>query len=327
MNTPLVSVIIPTYNRAKILKDAIDSVLSQTYTNLQIIVVDDGSIDATSELIQQFPQIEYVIQPHAGQATARNTGLKHAKGSIIASLDSDDKWHPDFLKECVSKLEQENLDLVFANWLQCANNGWEPADYLTNDTDVTPYIKDISDNWVMLSPADARELYLSTCPSPSSSVVMRKSSIVSGWDEKIVIGDDWCMYLDMILAKECKVAFTLTVLWQKRVHDLNIFDGRKRNEILKYLYIQDSMTMLKKFRHLLSSTEIRVLEKRYIKSLIELAKHEILREKNFDEAKKLFKTGFDLDKLYTLQMIPYVLSMGISRKIQDIKIKAAQKKQ
>ncbi|MES2427876.1 MAG: glycosyltransferase family 2 protein [Bacteroidota bacterium] len=325
MNTSLVSVIIPTYNRAKILKYAIDSVFAQTYKNIQVIVVDDGSTDATAELMKQFPQVEYVIQPHAGQAAARNMGLKHAKGTIIASLDSDDVWHPDFLQKCVDKLEGEKLDFVFTNWLQYSES-WGPTDFLSDDPDLTPYFKRSSGDWITLSPAEARKLYLSTCPSPSSSVVMRKSSIVSGWDETIIIGDDWCMYLDMILAKECKVAFTLQVLWKKRVDALNIFDGRKRNEILKYLYIEDSKTMLKKFRDVLFPKEIRQLEKRYIESLVELAKHEILREQNFAEANRLIKVGFELDKLYTIQMIPYVLLVGINRRIDAVKVKAAQKK-
>jgi glycosyltransferase involved in cell wall biosynthesis len=328
MNIPLVSVIIPTYNRAKILKYAIDSALAQTYTNTQIIVVDDGSNDATAELIKQFPQVEYVIQPHAGQAAARNTGLKHAKGSIIASLDSDDIWLPDFLKKCIDKLEGEKLDLVFTNWLQYSEYSvhWGPSDFLSGDPDLLPFIKRSTDDWCFLSPAETRKLYLITCPSPSSSVVMRKSSIVSSWDESIIIGDDWCMYLDMILAKECKVAFTLEVLWKKRVDSLNIFDGRKRNEILKYLYIEDSMTMLNKFRDRLTANEIRIFEKRYIEGLVELAKHEILRERNFAEAKKLLKMGFKLDKLYTLQMIPYILFLSVHNKIQDTKNRSALKR-
>lgn len=85
-NKPLVSVIIPTYNRAGKLPVAINSLLNQTYLNVQPIIVDDGSEDNTAELIKKYPQIEYVLQEHAGQAAARNNGLRHAKGTIIASF-------------------------------------------------------------------------------------------------------------------------------------------------------------------------------------------------------------------------------------------------
>src|SRR5690606_31977727 len=112
---PLVTVIIPTYNRAEKVKDAIQSVLNQTYTNIQILVIDDGSDDHTQKTIALFPQVEYILQLHAGQAAARNNGLRNAKGSIIANLDSDDMWEPEFLMHCVTKLEDNQLDFVFAN--------------------------------------------------------------------------------------------------------------------------------------------------------------------------------------------------------------------
>src|SRR5690606_5171341 len=98
---PLVSVIIPTYNRAERVGDAIKSALNQTYKNVQIVVVDDGSADGTSDyIISHFPQVDFIQQQHAGQAAARNNGLRNAKGDIIANLDSDDIWEPDFLFFC-----------------------------------------------------------------------------------------------------------------------------------------------------------------------------------------------------------------------------------
>ena len=204
--SPLVTVIIPTYNREKKLPDAIESALNQTYTNTQIIVVDDGSTDGTANLIKKYPRVEYYYKENGGQASARNEGLKHAKGTIIASLDSDDIWYPDFLKICVEKLERDQLDFVFANWNQDAKVG-EPWDFLVNDPFLKPYFSKYKNNWVDLEYKEVRDLFLKACPSPSSSVVIRKSSIVSGWNEKMNIGDDWCMYLETILNKECRVAY------------------------------------------------------------------------------------------------------------------------
>ncbi|AIH04115.1 MULTISPECIES: glycosyltransferase [Thermodesulfobacterium] len=98
MKTPVVSVIIPTYNRAYILFKAIESVLNQTFKNLEIIVVDDGSTDQTPKLITRYPVV-YVKKPRKGVAHARNRGLFHAKGRYIAFLDSDDMFTPTKLEE------------------------------------------------------------------------------------------------------------------------------------------------------------------------------------------------------------------------------------
>lgn len=96
MNAPLVSVIIPTYNRAATLRRTVDSALSQTYRPLEIIVVDDGSTDATEEVIRSYGErILGIVQPNGGPSAARNTGAAAANGEWLAFLDSDDVWKPD----------------------------------------------------------------------------------------------------------------------------------------------------------------------------------------------------------------------------------------
>lgn len=90
---PCVSVIIPTYNRCWILKEAIDSVLSQKFSDIEIIVVDDGSTDATNELLTTYgDQVIAICQKNKGVSAARNVGITIAKGDYIAFLDSDDMW-------------------------------------------------------------------------------------------------------------------------------------------------------------------------------------------------------------------------------------------
>lgn len=99
----LVSVIIPTYNRAYIIGPTIDSVLAQTYRNFEIIVVDDGSKDDTRAVLEKYgDQVRYLYQPNAGLAAARNTGLAAARGEFIAFQDSDDLWLPWKLEVQVS---------------------------------------------------------------------------------------------------------------------------------------------------------------------------------------------------------------------------------
>lgn len=96
---PLISVVIPTYNRAESLKDAIDSVFAQSFQDFELIVVDDGSQDATAQVLGLYGnRLTAVRQPNSGASSARNTGIRRAAGEWIAFLDSDDIWHPDKLK-------------------------------------------------------------------------------------------------------------------------------------------------------------------------------------------------------------------------------------
>lgn len=98
MANGLVSTIIPTYNRAYCVTRAIDSVLAQDYGDVEVLVVDDGSTDNTSAVISQRygaePRVRYLPQPNGGVATARNAGIRHARGEFLALCDSDDYWHP-----------------------------------------------------------------------------------------------------------------------------------------------------------------------------------------------------------------------------------------
>ena len=99
MNThPTISVIIPTYNRAGMLKEAIDSVLAQDYSDFELIVVDDGSTDETPQILNGYGgKIKRICQPNKGVSAARNRGIAAASGEFMAFLDSDDLWLPDKL--------------------------------------------------------------------------------------------------------------------------------------------------------------------------------------------------------------------------------------
>lgn len=114
---PLVSVIIPAYNVAEYIADTVRSVLAQTYTDYEIIVVNDGSTDATEAALEPLcGRITYLKQPNAGPSAARNTALAQARGRYIALLDGDDLWVPDYLEKMVGRLEAEpSLDLIFAD--------------------------------------------------------------------------------------------------------------------------------------------------------------------------------------------------------------------
>ena len=112
-NSTLVSAIVPTYNRAGIVGDAIDSILGQTYPHVEVIVVDDGSTDGTQSVLNRYgDRIRVITQENAGAAAARNRGVEAARGDLLAFLDSDDLWLPRKLERQVTLLEKAGPSAV-----------------------------------------------------------------------------------------------------------------------------------------------------------------------------------------------------------------------
>jgi glycosyltransferase involved in cell wall biosynthesis len=122
---PLVSVIIPTYNRAKYIAETIESVLAQTYPNIEVIVIDDGSTDNTREVIVKYaPAVQYMWQENAERGASRNQGLRLATGEFIAFLDSDDLWLSGKLERDVEfLLANPDVGLVYTDIIQIDANG------------------------------------------------------------------------------------------------------------------------------------------------------------------------------------------------------------
>ncbi|HET6995264.1 MAG TPA: glycosyltransferase [Chitinophagaceae bacterium] len=119
MSSDLVSVIMPAYNAEKYISEAIESVIQQTYTHWELIVVDDGSTDNTAAIIKNYTakdsRIRYIQQPHQRQARARNNGLFHASGELIAFLDADDIWMPGKLEVQVDIMHRNSCDVTFSD--------------------------------------------------------------------------------------------------------------------------------------------------------------------------------------------------------------------
>ncbi len=134
-----VSVIIPFYSRLDWLFEAIESVLGQTYTNIEIIVVNDGSEEDLSSFLQRYGnRIIYIEQPNSGPATARNTGIRRATGEYIAFQDSDDIWLPTKLEKQIAFMEK--TDTV---WNHCGFYYWNPDTDKLKEVDVSRDYDDI----------------------------------------------------------------------------------------------------------------------------------------------------------------------------------------
>lgn len=109
---PLVSAVIPTFNRANFIGHTIKSVLEQSYKNIEIIVVDDASTDNTRDIVRNFsdPRIIYIcLDNNSGPSIARNTGVRSAKGRFVAFLDSDDAWYPQKIELQIAAIKQQAL--------------------------------------------------------------------------------------------------------------------------------------------------------------------------------------------------------------------------
>lgn len=124
----LLSVIVPMYNVEKYLRTCVDSIEKQTYSPIEIILVDDGSIDRTLqiayELSEQFDNIKVFSQENQGQGKARNTGLSHAKGDLIAFIDSDDFIEPNMMADLAAYVMNQNLDFAECSYqdVYCEKN-------------------------------------------------------------------------------------------------------------------------------------------------------------------------------------------------------------
>jgi glycosyltransferase involved in cell wall biosynthesis len=114
---PLISCIVPVFNGECYLRESLDSILSQKYRPLEIIVFDDGSTDRSPQIVEGFgKQVRYLRQDNGGPAAARNSGLRIARGDFIAFLDADDLWHPEKLARQMTCLEEQpELDLCITH--------------------------------------------------------------------------------------------------------------------------------------------------------------------------------------------------------------------
>lgn len=136
----LVSVIIPFYNGAKWLEEAVQSVLDQTYKNFEILVINDGSLEDVTEFLSKYgDKVRYFYKENGGSATARNLGLKEAKGDYYALLDSDDVWLPEKTKEQISFMEKSG-----AMWSHTGFYFWWPETGKTTCPNIKHNYGDVS---------------------------------------------------------------------------------------------------------------------------------------------------------------------------------------
>lgn len=173
MNTkPLISVVIPTYNYGEYIEHCIESVLSQTYRNFEILVVDDGSTDETPKILKKFgTKIIGIRTKNYGACIARNVGLNSASGEYVAFLDADDYWKPNFLEKLFSHGQLLNADLVYCDMFS--------IDESTKEIELVKSVRKVDSEWFHNNPGST--------PFSPSTVLIRRGLLArtSGWNTSL----------------------------------------------------------------------------------------------------------------------------------------------
>ena len=223
---PLVSVVIPAFNGERLIGRTIESALAQTYSNVEIIVVDDGSTDATQEVVRRFgDRVRYLRQPNQGGAAARNQGISAARGDWVAFLDQDDLWLPEKLeRQAAVFLEEPSTVVCFTRWSHIDDQGKPMTHGSTAERDrlldsVSRQAKPLGRGAVLLPEKPFTEALVKRCLVNScSGVIARKSVLmeVGGFDAGLRGPDDWDLW--MRLAVRYSFAYIPEALYQYRHH-------------------------------------------------------------------------------------------------------------
>jgi glycosyltransferase involved in cell wall biosynthesis len=209
---PKVSVVIPTYNREKLVSEAIQSVLRQTYTNFELIVVDDGSTDNTKVVVDSYkdPRIRYEYQENRGVSAARNNGINVSTGDYIAFLDSDDLYLEAALEKSVNSLEShKQVGFSYGQRYNMRENG-----EVVYRIRKSPFH---SSSTVIDSIEQVREL-ITASPTVTSAPTIRRSCFekIGGFNEDLWFAEDYHFYVR--LSKRYPSFYIAEPLMYRRCH-------------------------------------------------------------------------------------------------------------
>lgn len=225
----LVSVIIPCYKQAHYLREAIESVLKQTYPDFEIIVVNDGSPDNTSEVASEYSEVKLVCQNNQGLSAARNAGLRHSRGEFIVFLDADDRFLPEALEVGVNALiADQSLAFTYGRTVFI-----DPQGNLIKEAYQIPYIAD--DHY--------RRLLNHNCIGMHGAVMYRRSIFdkVSDFDISLSAAEDHDMYLR--IARLYPINCHHNIIAEYRQHDSSM----SRDAIMMFKAILTVLRRQKKY--------------------------------------------------------------------------------
>src|SRR5215213_523896 len=288
---PTVSVVIPAYNSATYIGETLKSVLNQTFTSHEIIVINDGSPDTDEferELQPYAATINYLKQENRGAAAARNTGLRAARGEYVAFLDADDRWFPNFLEEQIKFLKSANADFVYSDALLSGQSPLAGRTFMQ----VQP----------SRGPVTTESLLAVKVTVLTSAVLTRRKPIleVGLFDEGIKRGHDFDLWFRLAKAG-ARFAYQSKVLAEHRIVESGL-SGDTISQLRRTLSVLETI----KKRQDLSASERDAIHLNMSRTQAELAledgKDQLLR-RNFDGALESFKTARQLQTSWKLKLI------------------------
>lgn len=220
-NTPVVSVIVPCYNQAEYLPEALESVLKQTFTDWEAIIVNDGSQDNTSEVAGQYvardSRISLIVQENRGVSAARNAGLRRAKGKYIVALDGDDRIEPQYIEKTLMAFGDGNdADVAYSGW------------GFFGISDKAPKLKYLGYRQLLIN----NTLYC-------TAIYRREDALrIGGYDENMHMGfEDWEFFI-RLLNEHSKVVQVPETLFYYRIKNVsrNTVANDHEFEMNSYIY-------------------------------------------------------------------------------------------
>jgi len=211
---PLISIIIPTYNRADYLKQSIESALAQTYPHYEVLVVDDGSTDNTKKIIDHFKSksLRYIKKKHSGASATRNRGIKEAKGEFILWLDSDDVLMPGVITNYIKALQRfPKVDVFYGN-------------IIVTDKKLNELKKLNFSDWYKRNAELIKKMFRGNCiPNPGTMIKKTCFTQVGGYDEAFLRAHDYEFWVRLLKFGQFKHIDQTVLQW--RWHDKNISSG------------------------------------------------------------------------------------------------------
>ncbi|MGO2356819.1 MAG: glycosyltransferase family 2 protein [Mesonia sp.] len=239
---PRFSVIVPLFNKENYIKETLESVLQQTYTDFEIIIVDDGSTDKSAAIVKEFQndRIKYFYQENLGAASTRNEGINKTNSNLIAFLDADDYWYPFYLEEQLRLINKYPSENVFSTAQQINKAG---------QTFAIKY--SLPDNFNKDGVVNYFEASLKSSILHSSSIVLKKDILkkIGIYDPNIKSGQDTDFYIRIGL--NYGVVFSEKICSQYHIIENSLFRSstslKDKLDIEKYSCLESKNSKLKKF--------------------------------------------------------------------------------
>ncbi|AVK63332.1 glycosyl transferase family 2 [Lactobacillus sp. CBA3606] len=239
MSEPLISVIMPVYNSANYIAAAIHSVFAQTYKNLELIIVDDGSTDGTSKIVQSFSgdvRLRYFKSANnAGVASARNIGLRNMRGAYVAFIDSDDIWLKNKLSVQLQFIEKNKIDFTYS-YYEIIDSKQETLKIIDKLNFKATYSDLLKTNFIPLL------------------TVLVKSSFLKGLSFKNVKHEDYILWLKLLRNEEMKAFLCPEMVAQYRVHGKSISSNKFKSALWVwnvYRY-EEKLSLLKASKNMIT---------------------------------------------------------------------------